>query len=111
MELEVNKVRHNLKESQNRKKSYVDLKINHKKFEIGDHVYLRIKPKKSSLRLGNCAKLSPRYCGPFQIIERVGPIAYKLALPTNVKVHNVFHISLLKKYVVDPKHIIDWNVV
>ena len=61
--------------------------------------------------MNNYAKLSPRYCGPIQILERVGIVAYKLTLPANVKVHNVFHISLLKKYVADTKHIIDWNVV
>ena len=55
--------------------------------------------------------MSLRYCGPFQILERVGLVAYKLELPVNVKVHNLFHISLLKRCVANPKHIIDWNVV
>jgi len=62
----------------------------------GYHVYLKIKPKKSTLRLGNCAKLSPRYCGSFEVLARVGPITYQLALPANIKIHNVFHVSLLK---------------
>ena len=55
-------------------------------------------------------KLSPRYIGPFEILERVGQVAYKLALPPKMSgVHNVFHIGMFKKYVRDPMHIIDYN--
>ena len=78
---------------------------------MGDHVYLRIKPKKSTLHTGSCAKLAPRYCEPFEVLERVGPVAYKLALPLHIKVHYVFLVYLLKKYVHDATHIIDWNVI
>jgi hypothetical protein len=67
--------------------------------------------EKISLRMGACAKLAPRYCGTFQILERVGPVAYRLALPLTVKAHNVFHVSLLKKCVHDSNHIIDWFVI
>ena len=74
---------------------------------MGDHVYMRIKPKKSTLHTGSWVKLAPRYCGPFEDLERVGPVAYKLALPHHVKVHNVFHVSLLKIYVHDAAHIVD----
>ena len=56
-------------------------------------------------------KLAPRYCGPFEILSRIGQVAYQLALPPNLRVHNVFHISILKKYVYNATHVVDWNVV
>jgi hypothetical protein len=77
-------------------------------FQVGDHVYLKVKSQKSSLKLENCAKLAPKFCGPFEILALIGPVAYQLALPANLKFHNVFHVSLLKNYVHDPTHMIDW---
>ena len=61
--------------------------------------------------MGSCGKLAPRYCGPFEILARVGPVAYQLALLPNFIIHNVFHISILKKYVHDATHFIDRNVI
>ena len=63
---------------------------------MGDHVYVRIKPKKITLRWTSCAKLAPRFCGPFQILGRVGPVVYHLALPSHIQVQIVFHVSILK---------------
>ena len=82
-----------------------------KEFQDEEHVYLSIKPKKSSLHIRSCAKMAPRFCGPFSIIERIGPVAYRIALPPIVKVHEVFHVSLLKKYVKDVDHVIDCYVL
>ena len=78
-----------------------------REFSVGDHVYLRVRERKSSFKLGSCAKLSPRYCGPFEVLERIGPIA----LPASTRARNIFHVSLLKKYVHDPNHVINWDVI
>ena len=96
MEEKMLKITHNLKASQDRQKSYADKNITHREFKVGDHVFLKVKANKSSLKLGSCAKLAARFCGPFEILERIGPVAYMLALPAYMTVHNVFHVSLLK---------------
>ena len=83
----------------------------HREFSVGDHVYLRVRPRKSSLKLGSCAKLSPRYCGPVEVLERIGPVAYRIALPSSTRALNVIDVSLLKKYVHDPNHLINWDVI
>ena len=80
-------------------------------FSVGDHVYLRVRPRKSSLNLGSCAKLSPRYCGPFEFLEKIGPVSYRLAFLASTRDHNVFHVSLLNKYAHDPNHVINWDVI
>ena len=74
---------------------------------MGDHVFLKVKANRSSLKLGNCVKLAAIFCGPFEILERIGPVAYMLALPASMTAHNVFHVSLIKKYIPDTNHVID----
>ena len=111
MEEIVKQVQGNLKVAQDRQKSQADLKRTPKEFQVGEHVFIKVRPKKSSLSLGSCAKLAPRYCGPFEILSRIGQVAYQLALPPNLRVHNVFHISVLKKYVHDATHVVNWNDV
>ena len=61
--------------------------------------------------MGRCGKLEPRFCGPFEILAKTGPMEYELALPVHIIVHNVFHTSLLNKYVYDTKHVIDWSLL
>jgi hypothetical protein len=78
---------------------------------VGEHVLLKVKPKKNSLKLGSCTKMAARFCGPFEILDRIGPFAYMFALHTSMNVHNVFHVSLLNKYVHDPNHVIDWRLI
>jgi hypothetical protein len=101
------KIKQNLKAPQDTQKNYADKNRTHREFKVGDHVFLKVKANISSLRLGNCAKLAAIFCGPFEILERIGPVA----LPTSMTVHNVFHVSLLKKYIHDANHVIDWNVI
>jgi hypothetical protein len=104
-------IKQNLKDAQDRQKIYADKCINHKDFKVGDHVFLKVKANKSSLKLGSCSKLAAIFCGPFEILEMIGPIAYMLALPASMTVHNVFHVSFIKKYIPDANHVIDWNVI
>ena len=111
MELTMKQIQQNLKASQDMQKSYVDLKRTPRECQVGKHVYIKAKPKKSSLILGRYSKLETRCCGPFEILEKVGPIAYQLALPPTITIHNVFHVSILKKYIHDDTHVIKWNVV
>ena len=62
------------------------------------------------VRFGKGGKLSPRYIGPFEVLERVGTIAYRLALPSSLSsVHAVFHVSMLRKYTLNPTHVVDWG--
>jgi hypothetical protein len=105
------KIKHNLKVSQDRKKRYADKGITQKEFKVGDHVFLKLKAKKSSMKLGNYSKLAARYCGPFEILERIGPIDYMLSFLASMSKHNVFYVSLLNKYILYANHIIDCNVI
>jgi hypothetical protein len=82
-----------------------------REFKVWEHVLLKVNPKKSYLKLGSCTKLATRFCGPFEILDRIGPVAYMLALPASMNVHNVFNVSLLKKYVHYPNHVIDWHLI
>ena len=75
---------------------------------MGDHVFLKVMPKRRVIRLDKQGKLSPRYIGPFEVLERVGIVAYRLALlPSLTSVHEVFHVSMLRKYTPDLTHIVD----
>ncbi|XP_069145628.1 uncharacterized protein [Solanum lycopersicum] len=73
----------------------------------GDHVLLRVSPIKSVMRFGKKGRLSPRFIGPFEILSRVGKVAYKLALPLSLPaVHPIFHVSMLRKYITDESHVL-----
>ena len=105
------KIKQNLKATQDRQKTCVNKGRTFRKFKVGDQVFLKVKSRTSSLKLGNCSKLAVRYCGPFEILERIGHVAYMLAFPTSLIIHNVFHVSLLKKYVPNDNNVIDWNLI
>ena len=81
-------------------------------FEVGDHVFLKVMPKRGVVRFGKNGKLSLRFIGPFEILERVGTIAYRLALPPSISgVHEVFHVSMLRRYTPDPAHVVYWGEI
>ncbi|KAK6117429.1 hypothetical protein DH2020_048823 [Rehmannia glutinosa] len=108
----IDKVRDRIKIVQDRQKSYVDQRRKDMQFEAGEKVFLKVAPTKGIARFGKKGKLRPRFIGPFEILERVGDVAYRLALPPELAaVHNVFHVSMLRKYVHDPSHIINHEVL
>jgi hypothetical protein len=90
--------RENLKIAQSRQRSYADTRRRELSFEVGDFVYLKVSPIRGVRRFGVKGKLAPRYIGLYQILARHGEVAYQLSLPENLSaVHNVFHVSQLKK--------------
>ncbi|KAL4037955.1 hypothetical protein IC575_001558 [Cucumis melo] len=106
----IHKIRSRMHTAQSRQKSYADVRRKDLEFEIGDKVFLKVAPMKGVLRFERRGKLSPRFVGPFEILERIGPVAYRLALPPSLStVHDVFHVSMLRKYVPDPSHVVDYE--
>ena len=76
-------------------------------YEVRDKVLLKVSPLKKILHFGRKGKPSPRFIGPYKILERVGPVAYRLTLPPELaKLHNVFHVSMLRRYRSDELHIL-----
>ncbi|KAL3510631.1 hypothetical protein ACH5RR_030032 [Cinchona calisaya] len=103
-------IRDKLKAAQDRQKSWADMKRRPLEFQVGDKVYLKVSPTRGVMRFGKSGKLSPRFVGPFEILKRVGNLAYQLALPPELaRVHNIFHVSQLRKYISDPSHVIDYQ--
>ncbi|WRX22760.1 Reverse transcriptase domain - like 10 [Theobroma cacao] len=101
-------IRERLKVAQDRQKSYADKRRKDLEFEVDDRVFLKVSPWKGVIRFAKRGKVNPRYIGPFCIIKRIGPVAYRLELPPELdQIHNVFHVSMLKKYVPDPSHILE----
>ena len=79
-------------------------------YEVGDRVFLWVKSHKSSIKFGKGAKLSPRFVGPFEIVEKKRLVAYRLALPDSLRcMHDVFHVSILRNYISDLTHVIDMS--
>ena len=106
----VNMIRDRLRAGQSRQKSYFDIKRKALELEIGDKVFLRVAPIKGVMRFGKNGKLSPRFVEPFEVLERVGKVAYRIALPPALSgVHNVFHESMLRKCILDPSHVLSYE--
>ncbi|GJW85509.1 putative reverse transcriptase domain-containing protein [Tanacetum coccineum] len=95
-------IKERLKAARDRQKSYADNRRKPLEFEVGDRVLLKISPCKGVIHFGKKGKLAPRYVGPFEIFERIGPVAYRLRLPEELSgVHDTFHVSNLKKCLAD----------
>ncbi|KAK6122154.1 hypothetical protein DH2020_044105 [Rehmannia glutinosa] len=105
----IEKVRNCIKIAQDRQKYQRRKDL---QFEAGDKVFLKFAPTKGVVRFGKRGKLAPRFIGPFKILERVGDVAYRLALPPELAaVHIVFHVSMLRKYIYDQNHVICHEVL
>jgi len=105
-------IQERMKTTQSRQKSYLDERRKDLEFEVGDHVYLRVTPWTRVVRALKSQKLTPYFIGPFQILKRVGPTAYQIALPPSPSnFHNVFHVAQLHKYIHDPSHVVKYDDV
>ncbi|XP_073018278.1 uncharacterized protein [Primulina eburnea] len=99
-----------MKTAQSRPKRYVDKRRKELDFAVSDHVSVKVGPMKGVMRFGKKGKLSPRFVGPFEILEKIEALAYRVALLwTLAGVHNVFHISMLRKYMSYPSHVLNYE--
>ncbi|GJW19848.1 putative reverse transcriptase domain-containing protein [Tanacetum coccineum] len=99
----ISQIKDRLKAACDHQKSYADKRRKPLEFSVGDYVLLKVSPWKGVVRFGKKGKLAPRFVGPFEIIEKVGPVAYRLDLPEELNgVHDTFHVSNLKKCLADP---------
>ncbi|KAL0551206.1 hypothetical protein IC582_010292 [Cucumis melo] len=106
----IQKIRACMLTAQSRQKSYADVRRKDLEFEVRDIVFLKVAPMKGVLRFEKKGKLSPRFVGLFEILERIGPVAYRLALPPSFSaVHDVLHVFMLRRYVADPMHVVDFE--
>ncbi|XP_073153211.1 uncharacterized protein [Henckelia pumila] len=99
-----------MKTTQSRQKSYADHRRRYLEFAVGDHVFVRVAPMKGVMRFRKKWKLAPRFIEPFEILDRVETLAYRVALPPSLaRVHNVFHVSMLRNYVSNLSHVLSFE--
>ena len=111
-EEKVKMIRERLKVATDRQKSYADMKTKDIRYEIGAKVFLKVSPWKKVMRFWKNGKLSPRFLGPYEMTKKVGLVAYHLALPPKLeKIHNVFHVSMLRRYRSDPSPIVSSETI
>jgi hypothetical protein len=110
MEEKMQTIRQRIIEAQDRQKSYADAHCVDHSYKVDDRVFLCVKPHKSLIKFVRGAKISPTFMGPFEIVERKVAVAYRLALPDSLRrMHNVFHVYVLRHYISDPTHVIDMS--
>ncbi|XP_070029200.1 uncharacterized protein [Nicotiana sylvestris] len=106
----VKTIQDRLRTAQSRQKNYADRRARDVVFMVGERVLLQVSPMKGVMRFGKKGKLRLRNIGPFEILERVDEVAYKLVLPPSLSaIHRVFHVSMLQKYRGDPSHVLDFS--
>ncbi|KAA3461956.1 DNA/RNA polymerases superfamily protein [Gossypium australe] len=106
-EEKVKLIRNRLKEASDRQKSYADLKHKEIEYAVGDYVFLKVPPWKKIPIFERKGMLSLTFIGPYRIVKHVGPVAYRLELPPELnRIHNVFHVSMLRRYRSNPSHIV-----
>ncbi|GJR39348.1 putative reverse transcriptase domain-containing protein [Tanacetum coccineum] len=100
-------IKSRIQSTRDHQKSYTDVRRKPLEFQVGNKVMLKVSPWKEVIRFGKRGKLNPRYIGPFKVLSRVGPVAYRLELPHQLsKVHSTFHVSNLKKCLLDESLVI-----
>ncbi|KZV39180.1 hypothetical protein F511_41012 [Dorcoceras hygrometricum] len=108
----VRKIQERMRASQSRQKSYADSRRRELSFKVGDHVFFRVAPMKGVMRFGKKGKLSPRYIGPYEFLDKVGTLAYRLAFPPHLSsVHSAFHVSALRNYIPTPSHVLSYEPI
>ena len=104
---QIQRVRQRLLTAQSRRKSYADRRRSELEFQAGDYVLLKVSPWKGVIRFRKRGKLGPQYIGPFRVIARVGRVAYRLEIPTELeRIHNTFHVSQLRKCIADESEVV-----
>jgi len=105
-------IQERMRVAQSRQKSYADRRRRPLEFQVGDQVFLRVFPTKGIARFDMIGKLSTRYIWSYPIVQTIGELAYRLELPQELpRVHNVFHVSQLQKYIPDPSHVIEHDPI
>ncbi|XP_027362443.1 uncharacterized protein LOC113870045 [Abrus precatorius] len=105
-------IREKMKIAQDRQRSYYDKRRKPMKFQVIDHIFLKVSPVTGVGRALKSKKLSPKFIGPFEVLSKIGPVAYEIALAPNLSnLHPVFHVSQLRMYIPDPTHVIELDPV
>ncbi|XP_069150110.1 uncharacterized protein [Solanum lycopersicum] len=109
---QVRVIQDRLRTAQSRHQSYANRRHRPLRSSVGDRVFLRVSPMKGVMRFGRRGKLSPRYIGPFEILRTVGEVTYELALPPAFSaIHPVFHVSMLRRYIPDESHVLQYDAI